>query len=122
MQAGYELNVPLRVIPMNKHRPSVITQKLSRRTLFQVDDQRVVIEAVKLAEDDDAIIVRLFDSSGSGACVHLTIALEECTVSLVSLLEEPIASIHVFGEANHSLIYLTFAPFEIHTLKILRSR
>lgn len=83
IQHAYNFNNPLKFITTNK-----VCDNIS---LFQVDREAVVLDAVKLAEDHkDCIIIRLYESFGS----HVqNVSLKSCygmvEVSRVDGLERP---------------------------------
>ena len=115
VQASYELNIPLNVISSkNIHLNGVKT------SFIKVDNENIIIEAVKKAEFSDSIIVRLYECSGSNVKANISFGFEVKDVLLVNLLEE----VDLLEEDTHSLefnkesINLSFKPFEIHTLKI----
>ncbi|MCV5366037.1 glycosyl hydrolase-related protein, partial [Escherichia coli] len=54
------MNHPLQVVPVKPH-PGELPPSLS---FFAIDTNSVIIETIKLAEDGDGIIVRLYESHG----------------------------------------------------------
>lgn len=56
---AYIMNHPLQVVPVKPH--LVNYPSLS---FFAIDTNSVIIETIKLAEDGDGIIVRLYESHG----------------------------------------------------------
>ncbi|SHE41180.1 alpha-mannosidase [Caldanaerobius fijiensis DSM 17918] len=112
MKMGYELNTPLKAIRVDtKGRQGVLSDV---KSFIKVDKDSVIIEAVKKAEDDEDLIVRLYESTGSGvkARIYFDFAVKE--VKLVNLLEEHLADVDV----KNNSVELEFKPFEIHTLKV----
>ena len=85
---------------------------------FTVDRPGVLIEAVKLAEREDCLIVRLYESRNSrGPCrISSSLPLERCWRS--NLLEEDVEELAMVDGG----IDLTVAPFEIITLKFAFSK
>jgi len=110
VQAGYGLNVPLRVVPVGSQAGSA-GQRISH---FEVDDPGVIIEAVKLAEDNTDIVVRLYEYQRRKTRVTLRMAFDVRKVWEVNLMEEDPRPIPV---AN-SEVNLEFDPFEIKTLRL----
>lgn len=83
-------------------------------SLFSIDCENVVIEAVKPCEDSEkAIIVRLYEAEGTYAKANLTINMKAKKVEETNLLEEVKKSLPYEKGAA-----LTFKPFEIKTIKI----
>ncbi|MCL6442371.1 MAG: alpha-mannosidase [Alicyclobacillus sp.] len=112
-QAGYELNVPLRIIPVNKG-----GERLHATfSLVDVDSDHVMVETVKKAEDDDSIVLRLYETSGTQAETDLVFGFAIDSVEVTDLMEAPIEPIDVTGTNR---IHLRFTPFEIKTFKVKR--
>jgi alpha-mannosidase len=87
-------------------------------SVVRVDRPNVTVEAVKRADRDDAVIVRLTEAFGAHGRVRLTTAFPLASVLQVDLLErdrEPLA----FGERS---IDLDLRPFELVTLKLVPRR
>ncbi|HYE80914.1 MAG TPA: alpha-mannosidase [Clostridia bacterium] len=103
-QEALSLNEPLRVfggkgrIPFN--------------SLLSVNTGNVLIDAVKKAEDRDAIIVRLHEYKGCRAKLELSSAFDIARWQETDLMENP------SGEINQSAIQLFIKPYEIKTLLI----
>ncbi len=113
VQAGYELNVPLRIVPVSSHPGSAGQQKSN----LEVDDTGVIIEAVKLAEDNSDIVVRLYESQRRRVHTTLSMAFDVHEVWEVNLMEEDKRPIPV----SHNSVNLEFDPFEIKTLRLERA-
>jgi len=109
VQNSYELNVPLKVISSNK-----LYLNEAKTSFINVDNENIIIEAVKKAECSDDIIVRLYECSGSSMKTNISFGFEVKDVQIVNLLENAIESLQFDKES----IELRFKPFEIHTLKI----
>ena len=102
IQAAEELNVPLRLAPTN-------LPAGTSRSLFSIDTPQVVVEAIKRAEDSDAVIVRLYEAWGRPCRARITTTLPARRLTLCDLLERDIA------ETGPDL---EFTPFKILTLKL----
>jgi len=112
IQVGYELNVPLRVTPLESKRGAGPTT----RSLLQLDTSAVVIEAVKQAEDDEDIVIRLYEATGATVDAALSFGLPVSSVVESDLMETPLQEI----ELVDSGVSLSFSPFEIKTLRVSR--
>jgi alpha-mannosidase len=109
-QAGYELNIPLRTMPLPLH-----AGKLPPRASFlQVEAPNVFVEAVKLAEDDQSVIIRLYEAEHSGAKANLTFGFPIVSAAEVDIMEENAVPLAV---ANNS-VQIEFKPLEIKTIKV----
>ncbi len=132
VRAGYELNIPLTVIDLPEASDNDVscfdkTETLKcpeesvsgyvrgncMKSLIEVDAENVIVEAVKKAEDSNAIIVRLYECHGAGANAKIKVGFEYSQANLVNLLEEPIEETALDKEN----LVLKFKPFEIQTLK-----
>lgn len=121
IEAGYELNLPLRPAPGAEG---------TGRPLLTVDNPDVVVEAVKLADDQSGdVIVRLYESRGGQARATLTAHFPVTHVRETDLLEEPFPSSHARGGRSRPLtehvdeggeVPLSLRPFEIVTLRLTR--
>lgn len=105
---GYRLNMPL---------ISAKQAGAGGTTLFEpfcVTDGTAVLETVKKAEDDDDLILRLYEGRGGATVSHLKLSGFE-PVGLCNLLEEPTSeALQTDGEG----IVLRLHAFEIKTVRI----
>jgi alpha-mannosidase len=106
VRAGYELNVPLRIVDAG--------ETIDRKPFLQVDSPNVVVETVKKAEDSRSVIVRLYEASGASADASIRLGFFAKEASIVDLMEENDIPISIVD----SSISVHFKPFEIITLKI----
>ena len=113
IQAGYELNVPLRVVPLESHAGNAP----AKMSFVSVNEPNVIIEAVKKAEDDDGIIVRLYEAARRNANATLHFGIPVKSAEVVNLMETHVAPLSI----KENAVSLRFRPFEIKTLKILRA-
>jgi alpha-mannosidase len=110
--AAYALNVPLRVAPVvvgAGHAPATAS-------LLQLDTPAVVIEAVKQAEDDDDIVIRLYEATGATVAAKLSFGMPVSAVAESDLMETPLRDLALADGG----VALTFGPFEIKTLRVTR--
>jgi alpha-mannosidase len=111
VREGYALNLPLRAV----------RGRSSFHPLLSIDDPRVVIEAVKLAEDRSGdLIVRLYEASGGRTSARLTPDLDLIQAERVDLLERPLADGHARERDADGRVILGLRPFEIVTLRMRR--
>lgn len=102
IQAAEELNTPLRQTATN-------LPAGASRSLVAVDTPQAVVEAIKRAEDSDAVIVRLYEAWGRPCRARLTTTLPARRATLCDLLERDVAETD---------LELAFTPFKILTLKL----
>lgn len=73
-----------------------------------------MIETVKLAEDSEEIIIRLYETAGARIQTNLYTGFQMSEAWLADLLEERIEPLDI----NEQTLSLTFTPFEIMTLRL----
>jgi alpha-mannosidase len=108
VREGYHLNLPERTLPG--------TAQVA--PLVSVDNEAVVIEAVKLADDlSGDVVVRLYEAHGGRARARLVTGFELESAVSTDLLERPLdepGGYEVTGEG----IQLALRPFQIVTLRL----
>lgn len=77
----------------------------------KVSSPHVVIESLKIAEDDDALIVRLYECEGTGCSCRLETSFE-AKADVVNFLEEK--------QEDCDINNLHFKAFEIKTIRLYR--
>lgn len=83
--------------------------------LATVNDQGIVIDTIKKAEDGDGYIVRLYEAFNTRGTATLTVGFDTEEVASVNLMEEEPASVMVTGGGD---IAFTYTPHEIKTFRI----
>lgn len=110
VQQAYNLNVPLTVVPVESHAGTLPISQ----SFFQVDKAGVVIEAIKKAEKENAIIIRLYEAHGTRGLVTLTTSLPVKQAFMADLMENTLEKV----EFDNGETALQVTPFEIVTLKL----
>ncbi|MBW5447552.1 alpha-mannosidase [Cohnella sp. CFH 77786] len=88
-----------------------------RRSMFTLSADGIMIDAVKKAEDEDVVIVRLHDYSGSRSAVTVSsdlaiVSWQECDL-MENRIGEPVSAPSITAE---------FAPYEIKTFAVVMKR
>ncbi|TWD46881.1 alpha-mannosidase [Agrobacterium vitis] len=109
--AAEDFNMPLRLL---RGAASPVAADVSTTPLIEVKTKNITLEAVKKAEDDDGVIIRLWETTGARQSAHLVPDARFKTATIVDLLEE---GGEAFTIAKDGLT-LTFMPFEVITLKL----
>lgn len=109
-RAGYELNVPLRVLAGSPGGGPLA----SSVSWFRVDTPDVVIETVKQAEDGQGVIVRLYEAAGASTRAELRCGFALAEIAETNLIEEDAGPDAVKADR----LRLDFRPFEIRTLRL----
>jgi alpha-mannosidase len=79
------------------------------RSLVTVDTPQVRVEAIKRAEDSDAVVVRLYEAWGRPCKARIATTLPARRVTLCDLLER---------EREETSLELELRPFQVVTLKL----
>jgi alpha-mannosidase len=111
IDAGYDLNVPLKAVATSAHPGKLDAQG----SFFSVDSPNVVVEVVKEADDGSgALVVRLYESWGRRGPVTLRAPWTLHRASLTDLLERHLDDVPTDGAA----VTLEMTPFQITTLQL----
>ncbi|MDZ7290718.1 MAG: glycosyl hydrolase-related protein [candidate division KSB1 bacterium] len=110
VQNGYSFNLPLiaRVIQQqNGTLPPV-------HSFLSIEPARVIVSALKKAEDGDAWILRIYESTGQSATATISLPFAAKTASEVNLLEWEEKPLPLTGQK----LTLNLGAWEVKTLKI----
>lgn len=116
VRRAWEFNVPVRVITAENGDGD----PAHGRYFLAVDNDNVIIDTVKKAEDDDDLIIRMYECHGTDCRTKLAFGegVQVENVQSVDLLEENGTPVrHRPGKVE-----LAFSPFEIKTLKVTLAR
>ncbi|MEU1364684.1 glycoside hydrolase family 38 C-terminal domain-containing protein [Streptomyces sp. NPDC005803] len=110
VREGFRINLPERRV----------TGDREVAPLVAVDNDAVVVSAVKLADDASGdLVVRLYESTGGRARVRLSAGFETADVVACDLLERPSADAPAL-ELRDGGVQLSLRPFELVTLRFAR--
>jgi alpha-mannosidase len=113
INAGYDLNVPLRAVSATPH-PG---RRPPTGSFLSVDTGHAVIEVVKPADGQpDGLVVRLYEAWGGRGPVTVTAPWPVRRATRTDLLERELAPVESEGDRIH----LDLRPFEIVTVKLER--
>ncbi|HLK61688.1 MAG TPA: alpha-mannosidase [Chthonomonadaceae bacterium] len=107
---AYALNAPPRACALTGNKSGTLPIE---RSFFSVDNAAVFIEAVKRAEKEEAIIVRLYEAHNTRGTVMLTAVLPVKRAWLTDLMETNIVELAL----SDGEVTLPIHPFEIVTVK-----
>jgi alpha-mannosidase len=107
IQAAEDVNAPLRYVPTN-------LPAGTSRSLVELDTPQVLVEAIKRAEDSNAVIVRLYEAWGEPCQARLRTTLPAERAYLCDLLERNRQEVPV----REGEVRLDLGPFKILTLKL----
>ncbi|MFF3641228.1 alpha-mannosidase [Streptomyces sp. NPDC002564] len=110
VREGYRINLPERRV----------TGGADVAPLVTVDDDAVVVTAVKLADDGSGdVVVRFHESRGGRAKPTLTAGFTAASVAVTDLLERPLDGVAA-PELAADAVTVTLRPFELVTLRFTR--
>ncbi len=105
---GYRINLPERVV----------TGAEGTAPLVTIDNPNLVVEALKLADDQSGdVIVRLYESTGGRSRGTITPSFTATSATEVDLLERHLAD----RTLDNGAVALDLRPFQILTLRLKRS-
>ncbi|MFD3475335.1 alpha-mannosidase [Streptomyces sp. NPDC058695] len=111
VREGYRINLP------ERH----VTGSGEVAPLVDVDQDAVVVTAVKLADDGSGdVVVRFHESRGGRVRATLTAGFEVAAAAATDLLERPLADA-ADPERDGDRITLALRPFELVTLRLKRA-
>jgi alpha-mannosidase len=84
--------------------------------VLSVDTPNLVLDTVKLAEREDALVLRLYEAHGARGHARISVGLDTTSVVAANLLEDETGDVQLDG----SVIELDYRPFEIITLILRR--
>jgi alpha-mannosidase len=103
---GYHLNLPLRVVMGEREVDPMVA----------LDNEAVVVEAVKAADDRSGdVVVRCYESLGGRAATTVKANFPVRSASLTDLLERPLEEVAI-GPGN--VVPLQLRPFQVVTLRL----
>jgi len=111
VRAGYELNVPVTAEAVK----AKAGDGAALASLLAISGENVIIDTVKKAEDDDGIIVRLYDAHGIRGRRTLSTALPVAKAIETNLMEVEERELKLRG----GKLALDFTPFQIRTVKLV---
>ena len=104
VEAGYRFNVPL-LWAQRGGRP---------HSFFSIEQDQLVLDTVKQSEDDDALVLRLYEPHGSRGKARLNFGLPVKSVVRCNTLEDERDVVAIENDA----IELSFGPYELISLKL----
>lgn len=114
IEMGYQLNVPA----IGKYIPPQEGNLPEAFSLVEVDQGNVVIETIKEAEEDQAIILRLYEAMHQRCKVAMKLSMNVEKVFLCNLLEENLDELQL----HEHMLEFEMKPYEIKTFKVYRSK
>ncbi|WP_405891073.1 glycosyl hydrolase-related protein [Streptomyces sp. NBC_00133] len=112
VREGFRINLPERLVPGEGEVAPLVA----------VDNDAVVVSAMKLADDASGdVVVRLYESRGGRARARITPGFEAAGATATDLLERPLTDTPE-PEVADGAVKLTLRPFELVTLRLARAQ
>lgn len=112
VRRGYEFNSHLRALPVDAHAGTWSGE----RSFVGVDQDNVVLTAVKKTEDGDALLFRFYEWAGKNSQVQLSVPPGAASATLTNLMEQPEgATLAVSGDSK---VTVPVHPFEIVSVRV----
>ncbi len=111
VSSAYQLNNPLQAVV----KPNDGGRLPSCYSMVSTDHDNVIVEVVKEAEDENGMIIRLYECHNSRTQTTLTFERAVKQAWLCDLLEQPIKTV----ETAQNTLSITVKPYEIQTYRIV---
>ncbi|KAJ3337800.1 Alpha-mannosidase 2C1 [Gonapodya sp. JEL0774] len=112
VKMGYQFNVQS-VVKLSTSSPEIA------QSFFQVESENVVLDTIKLAEDDlGAVIIRLYDAYGGRSRVTVKTILPLIGVAKTNGLEDEESHLEFYTDGGVACFSFDVQPFKIVTLKL----
>lgn len=115
VRRAYELNAPLIAAPLAGPPPAVA---VGARSFLRVAGDHVVAETVKVADNGDGLIVRLYEAHNQRGRAELRFDRPILSAEETDLLERPLDSLAVEGDT----VAVAVRPFEVKTIRVRLER
>jgi alpha-mannosidase len=110
VRQGYDFNYRLSAMQVLPHAGKLP----SSFSFLKVDQDNVVVTAMKKTEDGDALLVRFYEWAGKGGNVTLTVPPGVVSATLANLMEKPEGSALTVTDGKQVTVPVT--PFQIQTV------
>lgn len=110
VREAYDLNCPMRA-------KSVTGKESLSYSLLSIEEENILADTVKLAEDGDGIVIRMYETYGMRTRAHVKLAdMDVVEAASCTCLEEESTTI----PCKNNELLITFKPYEIKTIKLKR--
>jgi alpha-mannosidase len=109
---GYDFNEPLKAVTVSSHTGAWHEE----RSFVGVDQDHVVLTAVKKTEDGDGLLFRFYEWAGKGGDVRLTVPSGATSATMTNLMEQPEGSpVTITSEGS---VTVPVHPYEIVSVRV----
>lgn len=105
VKQAYEINV----------KPTVLLESRANFSFLQIENENIILESVKLAEDESGdVIVRLYESKKAAITTVIKTQFDNCTAYECDMMENILEKLPV----SNGTISVSFRAFEIKTIRL----
>jgi alpha-mannosidase len=112
VRRGYEFNAHLKALPVSPH----IGASGPELSFAGVEQDNVVLTAVKKAEDGDALIFRFYEWAGKNSEVQLSVPAGAASATLTNLMEQPEGG--PLAVSRDGKVTVAVHPYEIVSVRV----
>jgi alpha-mannosidase len=112
VRQGYEVNYPLMATTTARHQGTLPPSQ----SFFGVQEDNLVITAIKKDADDNSLIVRFYEWAGKKGDVHLTLPQRADSASATNLMESVEGPLSL--DSTGKVVIVPTNPYEIKTVKV----
>ena len=88
----------------------------AQQSFIKVDAKNVVLSSIKKAEDDNSLVIRLFEFEGKAADVRIMLPKTAIAATETNLMEDNAGDLNL--EANGQVVVVPIKPYEIKSVKV----
>ncbi len=110
IQRAYELNCPVIAVSTEPQKGQIPNSA----SFVTLDEEHVIIDTIKKAEDSDDLIIRLYEAYGQRGNIQMTFIEQPESVSECNLMEEDDKRMNIKDRS----VYFYIKPYEIKTFKV----
>jgi alpha-mannosidase len=108
---GYEVNHPLECIAVAERRREGSMR--DSKSYVEIDSENVVLSCLKMAEESNETVVRVYDATGEGGRAEISFDFKIKEAAEMDLVERRVDGLKAQGERK---ILVKLKPFEVKTL------
>ncbi len=112
MRQGHQLNAPLLAVAAGRH----AGQWPARHSFAAIAPENLILQVIKKAEDDEALILRLYEFAGRAARARIALPLRAAKAVETNLMEHGATPVALSADGRH--VSLPVGPYQIRTLKV----
>ena len=112
VRQSYEVNYPLLAVTTTQHQGTLPPSQ----SFFSMQEDNVVITAIKKDADDNSLIVRFYEWAGKKGDIHLTLPGKATSASATNLMEAVEAPLTL--DPTGKVVTVPTSAYEIKTVKV----